>query len=210
VEDAERDLERRVAQVGVEGGELVGRTQRLVGDRAERERGDVRGDRPLGALAGAEGAALRLVRVEPGSGEHELFYARRARPSLVAESVGVDRHLAPPEHLQPFLATSRCKSLAVRFVAEEDHAEPAARRGQQRARYREQQAGTVARLPVGGDGTAVLDAAKPLEQRVENGTRGAAADVGDEADAAGVELGGAVVQRGSDRHRAPLGARQDR
>src|SRR3990172_9659259 len=42
VEDAERKRERRLAQVGVEVCELVGCAERLVGDRSERQRGDVR------------------------------------------------------------------------------------------------------------------------------------------------------------------------
>src|SRR5205823_12185484 len=64
VEDAEGDLERGIAEISVERGELVGRAQRLVDDGAERERGDVRLDPALRPLARAEGALLRLAFVE--------------------------------------------------------------------------------------------------------------------------------------------------
>ncbi len=209
VEDAERDLERRVAQVVVEDGELIGRAERLVGDRAERERGDVRGDRALGELAGPEGTALRLVGIEARSRQEQLLDPRRTRLRLRPERVRGDRHLTPPEHLQPFLATDCCKDLAVGFVAEEDHAEPGAGHGQQRRGKREQQAGTVARLPVGRNRSAVLDAPEPFEQRVDDLARCTAAHVRDEADAAGIELGGTVVQRAVGRHEAPVRERTD-
>ncbi len=56
------------------------------------------------------------------------------------------------------------------------------------------QPGAVTGLAVGGDRPAVPDAAQALEQRVDDRARGAAVDVGDEADAAGVALDGRIVE----------------
>ncbi len=209
VEDAERHRDRRVAQVAVERRQLIGGAESLVRDRSEGERGDVGSDGALRTLAGTEGPALRLGRFEPGRGEQELLDPRQARLSLGAEGVRIDRHLTPPEHLQALLPARGFERLAVGVVPEEDHAEPAARGREQCGRDRQQQSGAVARLSIGGDRAAVLDAAERLEQRVQDLPRGTAARVRDEADATGIELGGRVVQRRCVRHEAPLGRDTD-
>ena len=77
MEDAEPNLDGRVAQVGVERSELVGRAQRLVDDRAKRERGDVEIVAAVEALAGAEGSRLDRLVVARGRLEQRLLDCRR-------------------------------------------------------------------------------------------------------------------------------------
>ena len=102
MEDRERNLERRVAQVRVEGVELIGRAERLVGDGAKRERRDVRAADALGPSAGAIGTRLGLVRAEAERpNEHELLDPWHRRDRRVAERVAVDGHLPPPGEPDP-------------------------------------------------------------------------------------------------------------
>ena len=131
VEDPERRRDRRVAQVGVEGGELVGSAERLVGDRAEGERGDVETGRQLRAAPRPVGAALELVGVEAlGRPEDELLDARRAGERPRPERRRVDRHLAPAQRLEPLVAAALLDGLARALVADEDHGQAAPRLGQ--------------------------------------------------------------------------------
>jgi hypothetical protein len=76
VEDAEPNLEGRVAQVGIERSELIGRAQRLVDDRAKRERRDVEVVSAVEALAGAEGSRLDRLVVPRGRLEQCLVDCR--------------------------------------------------------------------------------------------------------------------------------------
>ena len=76
VEDAEPNLDGRVAQVGVERSELIGRAKRLVDDRAKRERCDVEIVAAVEALAGAEGSRLDRVVVARGRLEQRLLDCR--------------------------------------------------------------------------------------------------------------------------------------
>ena len=160
VEDPERDLDRRVAQVGVEVGEVVGRAERLVRDRAEGERGHVRARDGLGTPARAVGAQLELVLVEPvRPQEDELLDPRLRRPRLVAERLRRDRHRPPAAQLEALGAAGRLDLLARALVPQEDHGEPAARLGPERVRERQEDARAVAGQPVGGRGAAVADVA---------------------------------------------------
>ena len=76
VEDAEPNLDGRVAQVGIERSELIGRAQRLVDDRAKRERRDVEVVSAVEALAGAEGSRLDRLVVPRGRLEQRLLDCR--------------------------------------------------------------------------------------------------------------------------------------
>jgi hypothetical protein len=62
------------------------------------------------------------------------------------------------------------------------------------ARKRQQDAGAVAGLAVGGRRAAVAHAAQPREEEVDNLAGGASALVRDEADAAGTAVGGEIVK----------------
>ena len=81
VEDAERNLDGRVAQVGVERSELVGRAKRLVDDRAKRERCDVE------IVRGRRGACGR-GRQPPRWPRHRRAAARAAPARLSARRPG--------------------------------------------------------------------------------------------------------------------------
>ncbi len=135
VEDPERGRHGRVAEVGVEGRQLVGGAERLVRDRAEGERDHVEPRSQLGPAARAVGPALELVGVEAlGGAEGELLDPGRAREGAGAERRRVDRHLAPPERLEPLLAAAVLDGLPRALVTEEDHRQAAARLGKERRR----------------------------------------------------------------------------
>ena len=169
VEDREGNLERLVAQVRVEGVELVGRAERLVGDRAKRERRDVRATNALGPSAGAIGARLGLVRTEAeGPDENELLDPRHRRERRVSERIAVDGHLPPPGEPDPLGLARGLDAGPSCVVSKEDHREPAPGAGHERGRDRQQHAGTVARLPVGRDRAAVTHPPQPLQRPVEN------------------------------------------
>ena len=87
MEDRERHREPRVAQVRVERRELVGRAERLVGDRAERERRDVRpGTRSARRRARyARRSASSSADAERPQ-EHELLDPSAASPRAVSPS----------------------------------------------------------------------------------------------------------------------------
>ena len=92
VEDAERNLEGRVAQVGVERSELVGGAERLVDNRAKRERGDVEVFAAVEALAGAECSRLDDVGIVRRRLEERLLDRWRGGPGRGTERIEVDRH----------------------------------------------------------------------------------------------------------------------
>ena len=128
MEDPERRRERRVAQVGVEVGEMVGRAERLVRDRAEGERGHVRARHGLGTPASAVGAELERVVVEPfRPQEDQLLDRRPGRPRLVAERLRRDGHLPPAAQLEALRAASALDRIARVLVPQEDHRQSAAR-----------------------------------------------------------------------------------
>src|SRR5262249_37734494 len=105
----------------------------------------------------------------------------------------------------PLLTTTRGKDVAIHIVAEEDHAEAGRASREQRRRQRQQEAGTVARLAVGGDGASVLGPARALEARVQDLARRAPAGLPGTADAACSERDGRGVQALRCRQRAPFG-----
>src|SRR5207244_8041620 len=122
--------------------------------------------------------------------ENELLDQRRALPRLLTERVEVDGDCPPAGRLESLGATGFLDRLARRLVPQEDHREPAALRRNERPRNRDQEAGAVSRLAVGRDRAPVPHADEPLEERVENLTRGPAARLGDEADAASIAFAG--------------------
>ena len=201
VEDAERDLEIGPLQVEVERAELVRRAERLVGDGLEGERGDVGAARSLGAAAGAVGAPLRLVVGEAGGRrQQKLLDPRHRRPPELAEVVRIDRHHPPAERLEILGPAGLLDVRTRRIVAQEHHSQPASRFRTHRVRKRQQETGSVTRPAVARDGAPVAHPAQALEQRVEDGAGGPPAAVGNEADPAGVALGGRVVERWSPTH----------
>ncbi len=195
VEDPEGRHHRRVAEVGIEGGELVGGAERLVGDGAEGERDDVEAGRQLCAAPRAVGTALELVGVEAlGRPERKLLDAGSARERRGAERRRGDRHLAPAQRFEPFVPAALLDGLARSLVANEDHRQPASGLGEQRGRQGQQNAGAVAGLAIGSSGAAMADAAEPREQEVDDLAGGRAGRVRDEADAAGTAVGGEIVE----------------
>ena len=196
VEDGERRGEGRVAQVRVEGRELIRRAERLVGDRAERERADVGAVVALGSLPRSIGPLLGLLETGAERPAHDDLLDPRGRGAGgVAERRGVDRHLAPAEHLEPLRSARGLDALARAVVAQEDHPEPAPRGRQERRRKREQQPRAVAAEPVGGHGPAMADAPERLERVVDDVAARPAGRVRDEPDAAGIALAHGVVER---------------
>ena len=195
VEDPERHLDRRVAQVGVEVGQVVGRAERLVRDRAEGERGHVRARDGLGTPPRAVGPELELVLVESvRPQEDELLDRRLRRPRLVAERRRRDRHRPPAAQLEALGAAGRFDLRARALVAQEHHGEPAARLRPERVRERQENAGAVAGQPVGSGGATMPDVPEPGEQEVDDLAGGSPRRVGDEADPAGIALDVRVVQ----------------
>ncbi len=195
VQDAEGDGEPRIAEVGVEGGELVRGAERLVRDRPEGERGQVDAARALGPPARTVGAQLELAVVElRRRPEGELLDERRARASRGTEGARVDRHLAPAGGLDALGAAGGLDRVPAALSAEEGHGDPVRGVRDERDRNWEQDPRAVARPAVGGRCPAVPDAAEAFEQRIDDLARGAPPRIGDEADAAGVALGGGIVE----------------
>jgi hypothetical protein len=195
VEDPEGHGQLAVAQIGVEVREVVGRAERLVGHGAVGERDRVGAGHVVETPPGAVGAQLDLLLVQTlRPQEDELLDRRQARPGLVAQRLGRDRHRPPTGRLQPFLRARGLDGLAGTPVPQEDHGEPAARLGPKRRRDRQQHPGAVARQPVGGSRAAVTDVGEAREQEVDDGARGATRRIGDEADPAGVSFDGWVVE----------------
>ena len=82
-------------------------------------------------------------------------------------------------------------------------ARPAPARPGERGRERQQHARAVAGDAVGSPRAAVRDGGQAGERAIEQLPRGAAASVGDEADATGVALEGAIVEKGVRAQRSP-------
>ena len=194
VEDRPGDGPLGVAEVGVEARELRGGGERLVGDRPERERGEVDALDELRAPARPVGAELRVGLVRRG--EHQLGDARDARPRARAQRRDVVRDVAPAERLEPLRTAGVLDDPAQPRLAQEAHRDPGALDARERRVEREQDAGAVAAHPVGGPGAAVRDRREAREGAVEELARGPPARVRDEADATGIALPGRIVQRG--------------
>ena len=182
VEDSERHRERRIAQVGVEGLELVRGAERLVRDRAERERGDVRARLLLYTPACAIGTSFRLVERDTEWLEQDqllfpyttLFRPPAAKPEPLGHAGLLDRG-------------------AGRFVSKEDHCKTAPGPGNQSAGEWEEETCAVTGQPIGADRAAMAHSCQPFEQPVDDRARSTAARIGEEADAAGVTFAAEVV-----------------
>ena len=194
VEDRPGDGERRVAQVGIERRQLRRRAERLVGHRAKRERGDVDAVDRLGAAAGAIGAQLGVGLV--ARREQQLRDARHARDSRRAERRDLERHVAPAGGLETLRATGFLDDVPQPRLAQEAHRQAGAARPGERGRERQEHAGAVAGDAVGSPRAAVRHGGETRERTIEQLARRPAADVGDEADAAGVAFEGAIVDQG--------------
>ena len=169
-------VERRVAEVDVELGELVGGAERLVRDRAERERGDVGAGRRA-RRAGARGrrAARPRRRRAParrGAAARSAACtraprprARRGRPAPRASRAA----RGPPRGRRPRSRRGRPRRGGRPCRARTPGS------GRSAAGIGRSTPGAVAGLAVGGDRAAVADAAEALEQRVDDLARGAAA-----------------------------------
>jgi len=195
VEDPERHREAGFAEVRVERRELRRGAERLVDHGAERERGDVRADGLLGPSAGAVRAILRFDQAGAvGTKEDELLDARRGRLGACSERVRLHRHRPPAAGVDSLGAARLLDRRASRFVAEEDHREPAPRPGDERGGNRQQDARSVAGAAIRRDCAAVPDSAQTLEQRFDDGSRRPSLHVGDEADTARISLCAWIVE----------------
>ena len=118
VEQCERDCEGRIAQVGVELGELVGGAQCLVRDRSEGQGADVRARGSLYAFTGSPGASLSLFDGHPErAAEHELLDPGCACDRTVAKGKRLDGHGPPSEGLDALGRACLFDSMACRVVA---------------------------------------------------------------------------------------------
>jgi hypothetical protein len=219
VEDGEGRGEALVGEVEVEVGERVGGDQALVDDGPERARRDV------GALGGGvdptaqpEGAALELLvgggevgvallgGRQLGEGhrggvrrtEDHLHDGRPGAQGQIAEGGVVGRRGAPLHLLEALLGQEAGHRRGrIGSADEEDgHAGSCAEDG---GRDRGEQPGAVGGPGVGGDRPPVLDVRQSVQGGGDDRAGGASLGVGDEADAAGIELahGGPPVRRGS-------------
>ena len=196
VEDAERNLEGRVAQVGVERSELIGRAERLVDNRAERERGDVEVFAAVQALAGAECSRLADLGIARRPFEERLFDCRRRGPSRRAQCVEVDGDRPPGTHRDPLcLAGLLDRAPSIR-TAEEDHRDSHSSFGHQSSRQRQEEARAVAGAVIRRHGSPVADTPQCLEEGVEHRPRRATGEPGDEADATGIAFVDRRIKRG--------------
>ncbi len=182
-----RALGARVAQVGIEAGELVGDQHALVVDRARGARGHVQ-TVLVGELADAadhEQLALEGVLVEVGgtldlrAEPHEQLPDRGAAGARGASRAGgVHRHLAPAEHSLALGAGGALEQLAqARTLGilgrEEAHQHPVAagRRqlevhdgAQQLVGHLHEDPRAVARRGIGAGGAAVLEVLERLDR----------------------------------------------
>src|SRR5439155_6179031 len=132
--------------------------------------------------------------------ERELLDPRRRRAGGLTERPLVDRDGPPAERLEPLRATCRLERGTGALVPQEDHRQTASRVGEQRGRQGQEQPRAVPCSAVGGGRAAVAYAQERLEEHVDDLARGTAVDVGDEADAAGIEFGGGIEERRTRRH----------
>ena len=229
VDDAQGRLHALVAQVGVEGVELLGGEHALVDQRAARQRREVDPGLVLGALAQAEGEAVEVdaaARLAGGGREHELE-GRHGAARHGAEDVRVDRDLAPAQDGEALFNRERLdRGLRLRglvgFDGQERHAHDV-RAGLRQLEAIDLIAGDLPEEPVGhlhehagavagvgftADGTAVVEVAQRGEAVGDDLVAGHAGEGRDHGDAARVVLVLRVVQalRGRESvHCWPLG-----
>ena len=127
VEDAERNLDLGIGEVGVEGVELLGGAERLVGDRAKGERRDVRvRARTLDSLARAQSRKLGLlVACARRRNEMSLDDRRRACSGALAEAQRLDRDVAPAGEADALLRAGTLDRRARGLVVHEHHRQAA-------------------------------------------------------------------------------------
>src|SRR5262249_23272640 len=220
VDERERRDEQRIRQVVVEGRDLLGEEEPLVGDRPRGEARDVEAlavAEARGANGGLDALAdhvelalerLLVARVTAGADEH-LPHGGEDRPRERSRRLRVDRHPAPAEHDPALLGDDllddrRTGPLLVGLGRQEDHADavPVGRR-QRDARRRalpaeerigdlHQDAGAVARQRITAAGAAVREVLEHGERLPDDVVRALALHVDDESDAARVALGARI------------------
>ena len=218
VHEGDGALEARVGQLGVELRHLRGREHALVDDGAGGEADD-RGavevafaQFALGLLADGEGEPVELdARGEAVlGGEEDLRDARLGRQRGGSQSGGVGGHVAPAEHAAAFGDGvllddgAGAGGRVVRFGGEDQAGGVVAGAGQgevdrvavEGVRDLEHDARAVARVGVGGGGTAVLHAHERGETLLDHAVCGTALHVRNEGDAAGVVLPSGAVKTG--------------
>jgi hypothetical protein len=118
------------------------------------------------------------------------------RPGQVAQGGGVERRL-PPVGQHQALLRRRGGHRGPRVVPPDEQDGDAGALAEQRRRDRGEQSRAVGRPRVGGHGAPVLDAGQATERGGDDRTGRATLGVGDEADAAGVELAGRGGEHGA-------------
>ncbi len=221
VVQGEPRLRARVGQVRVEGGQALGRRERLVRDGREAHRREVRGrrapaQRSLGPPPGTERGAVGLPVRAPRPDQHRLRDPGERSPGDPAEGRGVGRDGPPPSHRDPFRPARVLDDPAHAGgvvgpveqhrqpdpvgVGRVDPRTPDRRAGQlgrqQRARDRQQQSGAVAGPCVGRGRPTVTHACQRLHRQLHDVPPGGSPGIRHEADAAGVALLGAVPLHG--------------
>ena len=222
VDERNRALDARVAQVGIEGLHLVGRQHAFVDQRPARQAGHVEilAAGELGIAHGVRGAAAddvqlaleREVVAQPRGAAHEnLADAGLARLGRVAQAGVVGGHVAPAQHGLAFFCDYRLQPpfagaapVGVRRQKHHTHAVRArlgqieagrgARFAQEAVRHLEQDAGAVARAFFAAAGAAVVQIDENGQTLLDDVVRTPALDVHDEADAAGVVLEAGIVE----------------
>ena len=163
----------------------------------------------LGALAHMVDTA---VQIDAGQlafriGEHERLERRHARERLQAQPVGVGGHGAPGEHVEPFFVGDGGDGLFLTArrgnvtVEERDAGRVMPRLGQvgvdggahELVGHGHEDAGAVAGVLLGADGTAVVEIHQHLDGVVNDFAFRLSIEGGDHAYTAGVMLGTGVV-----------------
>ena len=222
VHERERALEILVAQIGIIGAELVGQEHALVDDGAAGDGHRVIAGKPA-LLARIDRIRNRLAQdVEPplelilgldllaapdehlqvhGLGRLHRFPQRRIvgghlAPAQEGHALALD-HLGVDvaDHLPP-VRIARHEERADRVFAGlgQGKTEPFRLLGEELLRDLHQNAGAVACARIGTDRAAMFEIAEDGERVLDQFMRGAALDVGDEADSAGILLERGIVK----------------
>ena len=223
VEDGEVAFKVRVAEVGVEGGELPREEHSLVGDEADGEGGaiesggvagdgGVAGEGVFHSSAGGEEFALQFVGFGGGAGGcEELSDDGPACADFVVDGGVVDGDVAPGEDLESAFAEGAVGggfgALSGVVVLGEEHRADGVLSGggefdvsrlefgaEEFVRGSDEDSGAVAGGGVGADGAAVGEVAEDFHRELDDAVGGGLFEARDEPDAAGVMLGGGVVE----------------
>ena len=203
MDERERALERRVAQVGIEARELRRGQHPLVD---ERPRGEARDDelRPGGELGDApDDVQLPLERVAlEALGRHdELADARHRRARGAADVRVVDGDVAPADEPLALLLDGGLDRLAAVSEARPDAVRARRRKArdlaaEERVRDLDEDARAVARVLVRPGSAPVLEVRERDERPLDRLVARNGVQARDEGDAAGVVLERGVVQTG--------------